>query len=114
VSVLDPWFEPALFWRYGGAIALCTLSLWLPMWAIRHRNQLDLPMDQASRLVRWAVVLVSWVLASTPIKPTMVTGFIRLPLAATTIAFHNWPNLSVYVVRRWLKRGERRDAGKAA
>jgi len=111
MSVLDPWFQPALFWRYSSAIALGMLSLWWPMWSIRHRRHLDLPTDEATRLVRWVVIATSWILGSLPVKGA---GWLRLPFGVTAVAFHSWPNLSVHLVRWWRKRGSSRDADGAA
>lgn len=101
MSVLDPWFQPHLFWRNADAIAVGTISIWFVGWSVRSRKKLDLPRDTQTELVRWSIVLVSWILGSLPIRGF---GYGRLVFASITVAFHCWPNFSVRLVRWWERR----------
>ena len=65
--------------------------IWLLVWALRHRYELDKPLDGISEGFRWAIVLLGFVCTYTPekrLEPVRITAFV------IGMSFLCWPNLA--------------------
>lgn len=77
------------------------ICIWLSVWAIRKRAEIDNPLDKTSMLFRWAVVLVGFTCAAVPGERFAV---FRIVGGFTALAFLCWPDFAYRVTRQ-----ERRD-----
>ena len=75
-----------------GQIGIC---IWLVVWSIRRRGDMDEKLDRTAKAFRWAVVGAGWILAAVPGgrlgPPRAVAGVLGL-------AFLCWPNLAYHFV----------------
>ena len=71
-------------------------SVWFVFWAVRSRHQLDYPLDRTAKLVRWAVVVLSALLAQIP---QLAFPQLRTALAFVFLAFLCWPNFAYHLTR---------------
>ena len=76
------------------------LCIWFSVWAIRRRTEVDYPLDHASRLIRWLIVIVGFFFAQFP-GPEY--RYVRLTGGWVGLGFLCWPNLAYHLVRgvRW-------------
>ena len=44
-----------------------SIGIWLPIWGLRYRYELDKKLDILARQIRWSIVLVSYAIASLPV-----------------------------------------------
>jgi len=74
-------------------------GIWFASWALRHRAGWDYKLSGAAVATRWAMVLVSFLLAvSLPTPPTrLISLFIGL-------AFLCWPNFAYHLTNLFVKR----------
>ena len=70
-----------------------SIAIWLSLWAIRYKAKWDYKLSSAARNVRWAVVVIGYVLAAGlpgPAVVRLVPGFVGL-------SFLCWPNLAYHL-----------------
>jgi hypothetical protein len=76
-------------------------SLWFISWGIRREGEFDYPLDSASRVVRWVLVVV--LLGAMTYFPGLSGP--RLILLLGGCAFLAWPNFAYHLTRflRWCR-----------
>lgn len=73
------------------------LNIWLAVWAIRRKGELDYQLDRTAKAVRWIIVAFCFGLvfrAGQLLSPTT-----RVCLGIAGIAFLVWPNLAYHITR---------------
>ncbi len=86
----------AEFERRAALMAGAGVNIGLIVWAVRRRGDFDLPPTVLSRGIRWACVLVGWVLWSWPW--VWAPAWARGGALASLLMFW-WPNYSVRLAR---------------
>jgi hypothetical protein len=89
--------------RWAALWAKPSIGIALAFWALRHKFELDIPMDRHGKLIRATTVLACWALASLPIEQVTIIRVARGLTASIGLAVLCWPNLVVHVMR-WLGR----------
>jgi hypothetical protein len=83
--------------RTGGTwVAIA--NIWLVVWAIRHKGELDYELDSTAKIVRWLLVIICFgVVIRFPqlLNPPPV----RVCIAFLGLAFLVWPNLAYHLTR---------------
>lgn len=78
-------------WSNASRLAAAEICIWLVVWSIRHRGELDEKLDVTAKLIRWAVVLGGWLLASIPGGKF---GPFRAVAGVLGLLFLCWPNFA--------------------
>lgn len=82
------------------SFAAGVICIWLSVWAIRRKTEVDYPLDWASQVLRWTVVVLGFAVAH---LPGADLGYVRVAGYLVGLAFLCWPNFSyhlVHLVRR--------------
>jgi hypothetical protein len=77
-------------------LAQAEICVWVVVWSIRRRGEMDEKLDRTTLVVRWAVVCAGWLLASIP-GPKF--GPARGIAGILGFAFLCWPNFAYYLMR---------------
>ena len=67
------------------------LCIWLSVWAIRKKSEVDYSLDRTSRVARWVAVAFGFALVYVP-GPRL--GWLRVTGYLIGLAFLCWPNFS--------------------
>jgi hypothetical protein len=75
------------------------LSLWMLLWGIRWKGELDYELDDTAKHIRWLRVLVGWatLMMSTVPRISFAWGILLGWIWAT--AFLAWPNFAYHLTR---------------
>ena len=84
---------PGLLSFYS-ALSAKIVCIWLSLWAIRRKSEVDYPLSPSARWIRWLVVLLGFSVAYfAPLRSVrLVSGFAAL-------AFLCWPNCAYHAAR---------------
>jgi hypothetical protein len=77
------------FWFIGSAA-----SIWFIFWSFRKQLEVDLPQNRTTRLVRWTIVALTFLVARFSSNANIRVGSI-----VVSLAFIVWPNFSVRLTR---------------
>ena len=83
-------------WSIASRLAGAEICIWLIVWSIRRRGEIDEKLDPTGKLIRWGVVLGGWLLASIPGGRF---GPFRAVVGLLGLAFLCWPNLAYHTAR---------------
>jgi hypothetical protein len=79
---------------FYGALSAKIACIWLSVWAIRRKSEVDYPLGTSAQWIRWIVVLLGFTVAYfAPFKS------IRLVSGFTALAFLCWPNCAHHAAR---------------
>ncbi len=77
---------------FYGALSAKIACIWLSVWAIRRKSEVDYPLGTSAQWIRWIVVLLGFTVAYfAPFKS------LRLASGFTALAFLCWPNLAYHL-----------------
>lgn len=82
-------------YTYAARLAADAACVWFAVWAIRKKYALDYPVEYTAKVVRWSLVVVSFVLAllrQPEFRPIRIFAGILL------LAFLCWPNFAYRLV----------------
>jgi hypothetical protein len=80
---------------FYGSYSAQIVCIWLPVWAIRRKAEVDHPLDQTARVVRWITVAVGF--AAGYYVPGSELWYLRVTGAFVGLAFLCWPNFAYHV-----------------
>ena len=84
------------FMANAAMLAQIGLCVWVVVYSIRRRGELDRELSPKARVVRWGVVLAGWALAS---LPGLMPGWLAGTAGLAALAFLWWPNLAYHTTR---------------
>ena len=70
--------------------------IWMSVWAIRRKAEVDYPLDTAGRVLRWAIVGVGFAISRIPGSPSTF-GYVRLTGLVVGMVFLCWPNCAYHL-----------------
>jgi len=71
------------------------ICIWLSVWALRKKSEVDYPLDWTSHVLRWTVVVLGFVVAH---LPGSNLGYVRVAGYVVGLAFLCWPNFSYHLI----------------
>jgi hypothetical protein len=77
-------------------LAEAETCIWLLVWSLRRRADLDERLDRAAHAIRWLIAIGGWILLSIP-GPTL--GPLRAIAGVMGLAFLCWPNFAYHLLR---------------
>ena len=80
----------------GGFVALVS-CIWLSVWAIRKRADIDYRLDGLARSIRWLIVAVGFACALISSGPRF--AYLRVAGLWIGLVFLCWPNVAYYAAR---------------
>lgn len=86
--------------NYISRLTADVACVWLGVWAVRKKYEVDEELDRAAQIIRWSVVAVSFAVMSVP-GPEFKLA--RILAAVVLLAFLCWPNFA-YQLRQMFKR----------
>jgi hypothetical protein len=72
----------------------CVASVWLAVWAIRRRGELDHELDSTAKLIRWLIAVCGLTL-----WPMIGSSTLRMSVGFTGMLFLVWPNTAYHLTR---------------
>jgi hypothetical protein len=81
-------------WSVATRLAAAEICIWLVIWSIRRRGEMDEKLDTTAKLIRWAFVVGGWLLASIPGGKF---GPFRAVAGVLGLIFLCWPNFAYHV-----------------
>jgi hypothetical protein len=94
----------SFYWSYSAKIA----CIWLSVWAIRRKAEVDYPLDRSARVVRWVTVAVGF--ATGYYVPGSELWYIRVAGGFLGLAFLCWPNFSYHLTNLFRHRSVSQDS----
>ena len=79
---------------YGSFLAEIA-CIWLSVWAIRRKAEVDYPLDNRSRFVRWSVVVAGFAIGYYVPGPGF--AYIRVAGGFLALGFLCWPNFAYHL-----------------
>jgi hypothetical protein len=77
-----------------------SLGIWFVVWAIRRRFEWDYKLSSAAMAVRWAVVIVCYVLLATGL---LSSAAVRLSIGIVGLGFLCWPNFAYHMTNFFIE-----------
>jgi hypothetical protein len=88
----------SFYGSYSAGIA----CIWLSVWAIRRKAEVDYPLDRSARVVRWVTVAIGFGVGYYVPGPDF--GYVRVAGGFLGLAFLCWPNFA-YHLTNFFRRG---------
>jgi hypothetical protein len=79
---------------FYGAFSAKITCIWLSVWAIRKKGDVDYPLDSLGHVIRWSVVVIGFILARAP-----GPKYFRLSSLLVGMVFLCWPNCAYHLAR---------------
>lgn len=79
---------------HTSSFAAGVICIWLSVWAIRKKADVDYKLDSTSQLLRWALVVVGFLVAH---LPGSSLGYVRVGGYVVGLAFLCWPNFAYHL-----------------
>jgi len=86
------------------------VCIWLSVWAIRKKAEVDYPLDRTARLVRWAVVVVGFAIGY--YVPGSEFAYTRIGGGFLGLAFLCWPNFAYHLTNLFRRKTRSQDSMK--
>jgi hypothetical protein len=85
----------ASFLSFYGSFSAKIACIWLSVWAIRRKAEVDYPLDNLSRSVRWSAVLAGFAVGYYVPGPGL--GWVRVAGGFLGLGFLCWPNFAYHL-----------------
>lgn len=72
----------------------CVASVWLAVWGIRYRGELDRELDFTAKVIRWLVAICGLTL-----WPWIGSSTLRILAGFTGMLFLVWPNTAFHLTK---------------
>ena len=83
--------------RDAFAVGEALFGIWLTSWAIRRRYELDYELDPSEQVLRWSVVVISFVIVGRSPGPGHLIS--RAVPLIVGLSFLCWPNLGLHLAQ---------------
>jgi hypothetical protein len=95
---------------FQNSFLACVIGVWLAVWAIRYRGELDYELDSTARFIRWFVAICGLTLWL-----KIDSQALRITVVLTGMLFLVWPNTAYHLTRllRFLRVLPQAKLGKA-
>jgi|SRR5271155_2747136 len=82
-----------------GEVTAAICNVWLAVWAIRRKGELDYDLDPTAKRIRWTVVAIF--LGTPTLRPALFgpRPGVRLCIALVGLLFLVWPNFAYHLAR---------------
>jgi hypothetical protein len=92
MRVIGGWFtEVENLFSFYGRLSPKIACIWLSVWTIRRKAEADYALDWFSRVLRWSVVVIGFVLGYVaPVR------YLRVASGVVGLIFLCWPNCAYY------------------
>jgi hypothetical protein len=95
--------------RHATGFAVGVICIWLSVWAIRKKAEIDLPLDRASQSLRCSVILLGFAVAH---LPGADLGYVRVTGYLVGMVFLCWPNFSYHLAKLFSSKDVVRKSGE--
>ncbi len=92
----------ASFFSFYASFSAKIACIWLSVWAIRHKAEVDYPLDNPSRLVRWALVVAGFTAGY--YLPGARLAHARVVCGFVALGFLCWPNFAYHLTNFFRKK----------
>jgi hypothetical protein len=82
---------------FYGSFSATIACIWLSIWAIRRKAEIDYPLDRSARIVRWAIVAAGFVVGYYVPGPGL--AYVRVAGGFVGLAFLCWPNFAYHLTK---------------
>jgi hypothetical protein len=93
---------------FYGSYSAKIACIWLSVWAIRRKSEIDYPLDQPARVVRWLTVAVGFAVGYW--VPGSELWYLRVVGAFVGLAFLCWPNFAYHLTNLFRRRDAPQDS----
>jgi|SRR6476646_1487353 len=80
---------------FYGAFSAKIACIWLAFWAIRKSGDVDYPLDNFARGIRWLIVVIGFTLGYYIPGPNL--AYLRVIAGSVGLALLCWPNLAYHL-----------------
>jgi hypothetical protein len=80
---------------FYGSYSAKIACIWLSVWAIRRKAEVDYPLDRSARIVRWGIVAVGFAVGYYVPGPDL--WYLRVAGGFLALAFLCWPNFAYHL-----------------
>jgi hypothetical protein len=89
---------------FYAALSAKVACIWLSVWVLRKKGDVDYPLNGPARAVRWAMVVMGFAIGYYTPRPEL--WYVRMAGGFLGLAFLCWPNFAYYLTKLFTKASE--------